>query len=438
MARDIQIKRLRGVRLSHHKFTSEHQTEKMPVPERVQIPMLQHMGAPCKPMVSVGDQVKVGQLIGESENNFSVPIHSSVSGEVADIAERLDYSGRLVKTVVIHTDGKQEVSDEVVPPVIQNKRDFIRAVYESGLAGLGGAGFPGHIKLGYENIDQVTKLVVNVAECEPYITADYRECIERADDIIEGIRLVKKWLEIQEVYIGIEDNKPIAIGNLAALLEDEPNIRVIEMESRFPQGAEKVIVYACTGIVVEDGKLPADCGVIVMNVSSISFLARYMRRGLPLVTKRITVDGGAVNNPKNVFVPIGTSIRDLLDFCGGVRDNCRKILMGGPMMGISVFDMDTPVIKNNNAILALSGEQIADTQETACIRCGRCNYACPMRLMPRSLEMAYDNRNVADLERNSLNLCMNCGCCSYVCPAKRNLAQKNQLAKAFVRQSKQK
>jgi electron transport complex protein RnfC len=438
LARNIQIKRLRGVHLSHHKYTAERQTERLPLPPKVQIPMLQHMGAPCVPKVAVGDHVKVGQKIGESENSFSVPIHSSVSGDVIDVSERIDVGGRMVKTVTIMTDGKQEISEEVAPPVINNKSDFINAVYESGLAGLGGAGFPGHVKLAYKDIDRVTKLVVNAAECEPYITADYRECMERPGDIIEGIRLVKKWLDIEQVYIGVEDNKPIAIDNLTGLLENDPDINVIELESRYPQGAEKVIIYACTGIVVEEGKLPADCGVIVMNVSSISFLARYMRRGMPLTTKRLTVDGGAVNNPKNVFVPIGTSIRDLLDFCGGIREDCRKILMGGPMMGIAVCDLDAPVIKNNNAILALTQDQVAETKETACIRCGRCIYACPMRLMPRALEMAYDNRNAAELERGSVNLCMNCGCCSYVCPAKRNLAQKNQLAKIFLRQAKQK
>ncbi len=437
MPKTIQIKRLRGIHLSHYKFTAEHQTEELPLPKQVTIPMLQHMGAPCVPKVSVGDTVKVGQKIGESENRFSVPIHSSVSGTVTAISEMSDTTGRSVKAIVIDTDGKQTVSEEVKPPVVNTKDDFIQAVYESGLAGLGGAGFPGHIKLGYKDIDRVTKLVVNAAECEPFITADYRECVENAQDVVDGIRLVKKWLNISDVYLGIEDNKPVAISHMEELLKDDPGVTIVELESRYPQGAEKVIVYACTGIVVEEGKLPADCGVIVMNVSSIGFLARYLRTGMPLVSKRLTVDGGAVNNPKNVRVPIGTSIRELFAFCGGLKDNCRKVLMGGPMMGIAMRDLDTPVIKNNNAILALSAAQVADTKETACIRCGRCVYACPMKLMPRALEMAYDSRNVQALEKGSIHLCMNCGCCSYVCPAKRNLAQKNQLAKAFVRQSKQ-
>ncbi len=438
MARNIQIKRLRGIHLSHRKHTAERATETMPVPAKVSIPMQQHMGAPCTPMVRVGEPVKVGQKIGESENNFSVPIHSSVSGTVVEITDRVDVGGRLVKNVVIETDGKQEISEEVKPPVVDSKEDFIKAVYESGLAGLGGAGFPGHIKLDYKDIDRVTKLVVNAAECEPYITSDYRECIENADDVVDGIKMVKKWLNIKDVYIGVEDNKPIAIDNMMKILEDDPEINVIELESRYPQGAEKVIIYACTGIVVADGKLPADCGVLVMNVSSVGFLSRYIKTGMPLVRKRLTVDGGGVNDPKNVFVPIGTRIGDLLDFCGGVKENCRKILMGGPMMGIAVYDLDAPVIKNNNAILALSEDQIADTKETACIRCGRCIYACPMRLMPRALEMAYDTRNAEALKKGNLSLCMNCGSCTFVCPAKRNLAQKNQLAKAFLRQAGQK
>lgn len=438
MARNIQIKRLRGLHLSHHKHTAEQPTETMPIPEKVSIPMLQHMGAPCTPTVKVGDMVKVGQKIGESENSFSVPIHSSVSGTVTEIVDRLGVSGQPLQNIVIETDGKQEISEEVNPPVVNTKGEFLSAAYESGLAGLGGAGFPGHIKLGYRDIDRVTKLVVNAAECEPYITSDYRECIENVDDVIDGVRLVKKWLDIDEVYIGVEDNKPVAIDNMMKILEHDPDIKVIEMESRYPQGAEKIIIYACTGIVVEDGKLPADCGVLVMNVSSIAFLARYLKTGMPLVQKRLTVDGGSVNSPKNVFVPIGTSIKDLLDFCGGIKDNCRKILMGGPMMGIAVYDMEAPIIKNNNAILALSEDQVTDNKESACIRCGRCIYACPMKLMPRDLEADYDARKADALKKGGIGICMNCGCCSYVCPAKRNLAQKNQLAKIFLRAAEMK
>ena len=190
-------------------------------------------------MVKVGEPVKVGQKIGESENSFSVPIHSSVSGTVVELVDRMDVSGRPVKNVVIETDGKQEISEKVKPPVVESKEDFIKAAYESGLAGLGGAGFPGHIKLGYKDIDRVTKLVVNAAECEPYITSDYRECIEDIDDVIDGIKLVKKWLDIKDVYIGVEDNKPVAIDNMMKILEDDPDINVVELESRYPQGAEK-------------------------------------------------------------------------------------------------------------------------------------------------------------------------------------------------------
>ena len=435
--RNVQTNRLRGIHVPHRKNTAEHQTEIMPIPAKVSIPMQQHMGAPCTPMVKVGDLVKVGQKIGESENSFSVPIHSSVSGTVVEIVDRIDVGGRMGKHIVIETDGKQEINEEVKPPVVETKEDLIKATYESGLAGLGGAGFPGHIKLAYKDIDRVTKLVINAAECEPYITSDYRECMENTEDVVEGIRLVKKLLDIKDVYIGIEDNKPAAIRKMIELLEKDDDINVVELESRYPQGAEKVIIYACTGVVVEEGKLPADCGVLVMNVSSIGFLARYVKTGMPLVGKRLTVDGGSISDPKNVYVPIGTSIKELLTFCG-LKDDCRKILMGGPMMGIAVYDIDAPIIKNNNAILALSAAQVADTEETDCIRCGRCIYACPMRLMPRALEMAYDSRNAEALKKADLNLCMNCGSCTFVCPAKRNLAQKNQLAKIFVRQADQK
>lgn len=435
LSRYKQAKRLHGLHLMHRKGTAENQTVSMPVAASVKIPMIQHMGAPCTPLVKVGDSVKVGQKIGESENKFSVPVHSSVSGVVKSIEDYTAFASAPAKIVEIETDGLQTVSEEVVPPVINNKDEFIAAVYESGLAGLGGAGFPGHIKLNYKDIDRVTKLVVNAAECEPYITADYRECIENIDDIIEGIRLVKHWLDIKDVYIGVEDNKPQAIHNLEKALETDADINVVELESRYPQGAEKVIIYACTGIVVEDGKLPADCGVMVMNVSSIGFLARYVKTGMPLISKRVTVAGDCVKNPQNVFVPIGTLISDLLDFCGGVSEDCAKILMGGPMMGLTVYDINTPVIKNNNAILAFSKRSLPNIEETPCIRCGRCISACPMKLMPRQLEIAYDNRDRNALQHFAVNICMNCGSCTYVCPAKRNLAQKNQLAKAFLKAS---
>lgn len=431
-------KNLRGIFVKHLKNTAEEKTVSMPVPSTVTIPMSMHIGAPCEPLVKMGDLVKVGQKIGESNAPFSAPIHASVSGKVKQVTEFRNALGMVSKAVVIEADGEQAISEDIKVPVVNSREDFINAVKESGVVGLGGAGFPTHIKLNPKNLDQIDTLVINAAECEPYITSDYRECMESPEDIIEGINVVKKWLNIKNAYIGIESNKPASIKLLGELSEKHEGIDVVELKAQYPQGAEKVIIYSTTGRVVNDGQLPADAGVIVLNVTTVSFIAKYLKTGMPLVSKRLTIDGTGANKGMNVIVPLGTAIKDVFEFCGGLKADCKKILMGGPMMGIAVPDLDQPIVKNNNAIIALNEKDATPAEETDCIRCGKCVYACPLNLMPAALEKAYDARNAESLVAHDVNLCMNCGCCSYVCPAKRNLAQKNQLAKMFVRQAMQK
>ena len=438
MGRIKSTKSLRGIFVKHLKNTAEEKTVSMPVPSTVTIPMSMHIGAPCEPLVKIGDLVKVGQKIGESNAPFSAPIHASVSGKVKQVTEFRNALGMVSKAVVIESDGEQAISEEVKVPVVNSREEFIAAVKESGVVGLGGAGFPTHIKLNPKNLDQIDTLVINAAECEPYITSDYRECMESPEDIIEGINVVKKWLNIKNAYIGIESNKPASIKLLGELSEKHEGIDVVELKAQYPQGAEKVIIYSTTGRIVNDGQLPADAGVIVLNVTTVSFIAKYLKTGMPLVSKRLTVDGTGANKGMNVIVPLGTPIKDVFEFCGGLKADCKKILMGGPMMGIAVPDLEQPIVKNNNAIIALNEKDATPAEETDCIRCGKCVYACPLNLMPAALEKAYDARNAESLVAHDVNLCMNCGCCSYVCPAKRNLAQKNQLAKMFVRQAMQK
>lgn len=438
MGRIKSTKSLRGIFVKHLKNTAEEKTVSMPVPSTVTIPMSMHIGVPCEPLVKMGDLVKVGQKIGESNAPFSAPIHASVSGKVKQVTEFRNALGMVSKAVVIESDGEQAISEEVKVPVVNSREEFIAAVKESGVVGLGGAGFPTHIKLNPKNLDQIDTLVINAAECEPYITSDYRECMESPEDIIEGINVVKKWLNIKNAYIGIESNKPASIKLLGELSEKHEGIDVVELKAQYPQGAEKVIIYSTTGRIVNDGQLPADAGVIVLNVTTVSFIAKYLKTGMPLVSKRLTVDGTGANKGMNVIVPLGTPIKDVFEFCGGLKADCKKILMGGPMMGIAVPDLEQPIVKNNNAIIALNEKDATPAEETDCIRCGKCVYACPLNLMPAALEKAYDARNAESLVAHDVNLCMNCGCCSYVCPAKRNLAQKNQLAKMFVRQAMQK
>ena len=427
-------KSLNGVKVPHSKNTAEMETVKMPVPDKVVIPMKQHMGRECTPTVKLTDLVKVGQIIGDTDAFIGAPIHSSVSGKVTKIDEIIGTDGNLIKAVEITTDKLQEIDESVKVPEVTDLQSFAAAIRASGLVGLGGAGFPTHVKLMPKNLDEVTTLLVNGAECEPYITADNRAMLEDTDDIVEGIKLVKKYMNLSTVIIGIEDNKPQAIAKLQAAVADIEGASVKALKAQYPQGGEKVLIYECTGKIVPEGKLPSDVGCVVMNVSSIAFVAKYMRTGMPLITKRLTVDGDAIAEPKNVEVAIGTSFSDVIDFCGGFKTEPKKIIMGGPMMGFAVPTINYPVLKNNNAILAFSAAKTAEAEkpETPCIRCARCVNACPFSLMPAAIEKAYKAGNVDALKALKVNLCMECGCCAYVCPAKRNPVSVNRLAKKMI------
>lgn len=424
---------LKGVRVHHFKHTEDCETQVMPIPDEVSIVMAQHMGAQCEIQVKPGDEVKVGQILGETEAFLSAPIHSSVSGKVLRIDEFIMPNGARSSAVVIETDKEQALHESVQPPVIHSREDFLRAVRASGMVGLGGAGFPTFIKFNPKNLDDVDTLMINAAECEPYITSDYRTILEQAEDILEGIRVIMKNLEVKTCYIGIEDNKPKGIEKLREMVKDLPGVEVKTLKSKYPQGAEKVLIYECTGRVVPEGKLPADVGCVVSNVTTVAGIAQYLRDGIPLIQKRITVDGGAIAEPKNIVVPIGTPIKDIAAFCGGYKGELRKILMGGPMMGTAVYDDSYPVVKNNNAILFLDAKQVEDYSETDCIRCGRCVRACPMNLMPLRIEDCFQREDDEGLAAYKVGLCMECGCCAYACPAKRHLVQVHRLAKVRLR-----
>ncbi len=430
------MSKLHSVHLPHFSGSAEQSTRKVPAPEEVAVSMSQHIGAPCEPCVAVGDKVKIGQKIGDTDAFMAAPIHASVSGVVKEIRNVMNVGGRICKTVVITNDNKNEMYEGITPPKIDTREDFIKAVRESGAVGLGGAGFPTHVKLAYDRSKvKIDYLLLNGAECEPYITSDYRELIENTDNVLSGIDLVMTKLEIPHAIIGIEADKPQAIDKITKLAIRYPNISVKRLPSAYPQGAEKVLVHTCTGRVVGEGKLPSDVGCMVMNVSTAGFIYGYVKTGVPLVQRRITVDGDIVNSPANFFVPVGTMLHSVMGFAD-VRKQPDRIVLGGPMMGACAFDPDTPLGKTNNAVLLFGATKIRKT--TACIRCGRCVRACAVNLQPTELESAYDARDAAALERLKVNLCMNCGACSFVCPAKRPLAEKNQLAKDFLRASKAK
>ena len=434
-----QKKRIKGgVKTPHYKNTSKSETKLMPVPEKVEIPMLHHIGAPCTPIVKKGDEVMVGTLIGESSAFVSAPIHSSVSGTVADVKKRLFPNGVNVESVIIKSDGKQTVDPSVKPPVVENKEDFLKAVRDSGLVGLGGAGFPAHVKLNPPKDKKIDYLLINAAECEPYITSDYRETIENSWNIISGINVVMDFLNIENVIIGVEDNKPTTIKILNDIADTDKKITAVSLKSIYPQGAEKMLIYALTGRVVPAGGLPMDIGVIVMNVTSVSFIAKYLKTGMPLVKKRLTVDGAVIKEPSNVEVCIGTYIKDLVNFCGGFTEEPYKVHMGGPMMGLAQYTVDTPVLKQNNAILAFTKKQSMLPEQTACIRCGNCVRACPMSLMPQQLDIFSESQNIEQLQKFNVMSCIECGACSYVCPAKRHLVQSIRKGKVLVKTKGQK
>lgn len=314
-----------GAHVPHHKNTAHTETRVMPPPDEITLPMTQHIGAPCVPCVKKGDRVYVGTKVADSAAYVSVPIHSSVSGTVKEIKKVIMPGGQAVDAVIITSDGLMEHDPAVCPPPeIKTKQQLTDAARASGLVGLGGAGFPAHVKLNVPPDKKIDTLIVNVAECEPYITSDHREALENGKNVLAGIYKIKEILDVHRVIIAIEDNKPDAIEALTRIADDpkmDPNdeVRVLKLHASYPQGAEKVLVQAATGRKVPAGGLPADVGCLVMNIGSVSFLASYMRTGMPLTMKRVTVDGSAVQNPQNVIVPIGTKIREVMEFCGGYK-----------------------------------------------------------------------------------------------------------------------
>ncbi len=427
-----------GVHPPQYKNTADSATVEMPPPEKIQLPMLQHIGAPCIPVVKIGDEVAVGQVIGDSDQAVCAPIHSGISGKVTGMPTLMLPGGRAVQAVEITSDGQQRIHESVKPPQVNSRDDFLKAVRASGLVGIGGAGFPTHIKLAPANVDAIDTLIINAAECEPFITSDYRECMENPQDILDGIRATVEFLPVQQVVIAVERNKPDAIQELSQRVAEAAyscEVRVKGLPTRYPQGAEKVLIAACTGRRVPPGQLPAQVGCVVMNVSTVAALARYLRTGMPLVQKRLTLDGPVIAKPGNVLVTIGTPIREVVAFCGGYQETPGKLLMGGPMMGLALMDDDLPVLKQNNAILAFGVEDAQPDPVGTCIRCGRCIRACPMQLMPTSVDIAYHAGDVNAMRRLSVATCMECGCCSYSCPAHRPLVQTMRLAKDAVRRA---
>ena len=422
--------RLRGILVPHHKNTCNMKAVRMPCPALVTIPMSMHIGAPAKPIVQAGDCVQVGQRIADAGGFVSSPIHASVSGKVKKIDAILASNGRAVQAITIESDGLQTPCESLKVPEIATPEDFLKAVADSGVVGLGGAGFPTAVKLMVKDLNKIEAVIVNGAECEPYITSDTRTMLDDGELVLEGAKLLQKYLKVKRIIFGIEDNKPACISRMRTLIAKETGMEIHSLPSMYPQGGEKVLIYHTIGRIVPEGKLPLDAGAIVINCTTLAAIARYIKTGMPLVEKCLTVDGSAVKTPMNVLVPIGTSMADIFEFCGGFCCEPKKVLYGGPMMGISVPDLNQPILKNTNAIIALNERDARLPEPTACIKCGRCIAHCPLKLMPADIENAFELGKIEDLAALKVNLCMECGCCSYICPARRPLVQTNKLAKA--------
>ena len=433
----------------NHKFyggvhPAEHKeaTERKPVvpleeaPAQVVIPMSMHVGAPCKPIVAVGDEVTVGQKIGEIAG-LGAPIHASVSGKVVAVEPRPHPGGDVMMSVVIENDFK----DTPHPSIVHRdnvdaltSQEIIDIVKEAGITGMGGAGFPTHVKLSGA-VGKADTIILNGAECEPYITADHRLMLERGEAVIGGARFIMKALGLKEATIGIEGNKLDAVEHLKSLLPNgDTSIHVETLKTRYPQGAEKQLIQRVTGREVPPGGLPADVGCTVFNVATAAAIYDAVTEGKPLTHRNVTITGGAIERPMNVNAPIGTPVEHLIKMAGGFKTQPQRLLMGGPMMGNPQYDLTAPMFKGTNCILALTDAEAAiqDTEQT-CLRCGRCVNACPLHLMPLYRHMYAEKRAWHELEGYNIMDCMECGSCNYICPARIHLVQSFRMAKFEIR-----
>lgn len=422
----------------HRKNTADMPAVRMAPPATVEISMSQHIGAPAVPTVKAGDKVFVGTLIAEAGGFVSAPIHSSVSGTVKKISTLLLANGKNTASIIIESDGEMTPDPSIEAKTPTTYKELSDAARAAGLVGLGGAGFPTSVKLDPTKIDKIDTLIVNGAECEPYITSDTRTMLDDADFVYEGVKMILDLSGIPKAIIAIEDNKPKCVDKMREIFASDARVEVRALPSTYPQGGEKILIFNTTDRVVPEGALPSDVGVLIMNVTTVAFLAKYTKTGMPLVEKCLTVDGSAIKSPANIIVPIGARVGDVIEAVGGFSEEPGKILYGGPMMGSAIYTLDAPILKNNNAITAFNKKDSKNPRESACIHCGRCIAACPMALNPTVFAKAMGLANSADraerLDIAKVNLCIECGSCSFVCPAKRPLVENNKLAKADLRE----
>ena len=398
-------------------------------------PMSQHIGAPNAPVVARGDKVKVGTPLGSADAFVSAPVLSSVSGTVKDVGPRQTVPGTFDTCVVVENDGLYEKDERWAPlPDYENcdPKEYLKRIREAGIVGFGGATFPAAVKFAPPPQDKIKWFIVNGAECEPYLNCDFRLMMESTDEIVKGTALLLRLFPEAEGVIAVENNKPEAIKILTELVKDEPRITVCPLLTKYPQGGERSLIYAVTGRKVNSSMLPADAGCIVDNVSTVIAIYRAVCKQTPLITRVVTLTGEAFNTPINVDVRIGCSHAELVEEGDGFKEEPKKIISGGPMMGFAMFDLNVPVTKTSSSILAMTKDEVAENEPTPCIRCGRCVEACPGNLVPQKMAEAAMNKDYDTFVKLNGMECYECGSCTYVCPAKRPLTQSFKQARQYV------
>ena len=430
------------LKLPHNKSTAGIASTPVPAPPEVLIPMSMHSGAAAVPIVAVGDHVLVGQLIAQEGGDISAPVHATVSGTVTSIEKCTLCTGRTVDAIRIKSDGKMEKDPTITPPEVHDLDSFLDAVRASGIVGLGGAAFPLWKKLEAVRNYPVNTVLINGAECEPYITGDHRTMLENTEQLVKGVEILREYMKASEFVFGIENNKQDAIDKLNETFANDPSVKIMALESVYPQGARQVLLYNATGKMVEPGQRLASLGVIVINVTSLAKMAQYFIDGMPLVERCVTVDGSAVAKPGNFIAPIGTSAGYLIEQAGGLSCPAGKIIIGGPMMGRTAATLDEPIVKVTGAVLAFNEKEAKSMEPTACLRCGRCVENCPIGLNPpdiaRAMEIEDADERLAALEKANIRNCLECGCCAYVCPAHRPLIETNRAGLAIAKSASRK
>ena len=402
-------------------------------------PLSQHIGAPASPVVQKGDYVKRGQKIGEAGGFVSAPVHASVSGIVKGMEPRLGATGTMANSIIIENDGKYEET-EYVPAKLEEltKEEILKRIQDGGVVGMGGAGFPTHVKLSPKMPEKIEYVLVNGAECEPYLTSNYRKMLDEPEEIVEGLRIMLALFENAKGYICIEDNKPDCIEKMKELVKDIPRMEVKELLTKYPQGGERTLIYATTGREINSSMLPADVGCVVDNVDTVAAIYRAVILGEPVIDKVITITGDGIKTPKNFKVCTGTDLAEVVEAAGGLKEGVSKVIAGGPMMGFAMYDLHVPCTKTTSACLCLKEDPVSKAKQTACINCGRCVNVCPGGVIPARLATFAEHGDMESFQKFDGMECCECGCCSYICPAKRPLTQNIKSMRKMVLASRKK